>query len=170
MQAQSLGRKDPLEEGMATNSSILDWRIPRTEEPSEVQPTKLQSQTLLKQLSRHACIPETTIMLYVNYTSIKKKTVLFLKLNKFTLICKSLWLKLFNKYLMVKIQFILQHKNFIKRCHFILSNSASEHTGNRHICVTVIRHFYFPQIPHPFLPPKIRSWDERNSQIEKIFF
>ena len=70
MQAQSLGRKDPLEEGMATNSSILDWRIPRTEEPSEVQPTKSQSQTLLKQLSRHACIPETTInvicQLYLN--------------------------------------------------------------------------------------------------------
>jgi len=25
---QSLGRKDPLEEGMATHSSILAWRIP----------------------------------------------------------------------------------------------------------------------------------------------
>ena len=30
---QSLGRKDPLEEEMATHSSILDWRIPWTEEP-----------------------------------------------------------------------------------------------------------------------------------------
>ena len=30
----SLGREDPLEEGMATHSSILAWRIPRTEEPS----------------------------------------------------------------------------------------------------------------------------------------
>ena len=29
----SLGRKDPLEEGMATHSSILAWRIPQTEEP-----------------------------------------------------------------------------------------------------------------------------------------
>ena len=27
-QVQSLGREDPLEEGMATNSSILSWRIP----------------------------------------------------------------------------------------------------------------------------------------------
>ena len=25
---QSLGREDPLEEGMATHSSVLDWRIP----------------------------------------------------------------------------------------------------------------------------------------------
>ena len=28
-----LGQKDPLEKGMATHSSILAWRIPRTEEP-----------------------------------------------------------------------------------------------------------------------------------------
>ena len=27
MQVQSLGREDPLEEGMATHSSILAWRI-----------------------------------------------------------------------------------------------------------------------------------------------
>ena len=30
---RSLGLEDPLEEGMATHSSILVWRIPRTEEP-----------------------------------------------------------------------------------------------------------------------------------------
>ena len=29
----SLGQEDPLEEGMATHSSILAWRIPWTEEP-----------------------------------------------------------------------------------------------------------------------------------------
>ena len=33
MWVQSLGQKDPLEEGMATHSSILAWRIPWTEEP-----------------------------------------------------------------------------------------------------------------------------------------
>ena len=30
----SLGQDDPLEEEMATHSSILAWRIPGTEEPS----------------------------------------------------------------------------------------------------------------------------------------
>ena len=30
---RSLGREDPLEKGMATHSSILSWRIPKTEEP-----------------------------------------------------------------------------------------------------------------------------------------
>ena len=34
---QSLGREDPLEKGMATHSSILDWRIPWTEEPGGLQ-------------------------------------------------------------------------------------------------------------------------------------
>ena len=29
----SLGREDPLEEGMATHSSVIAWEIPWTEEP-----------------------------------------------------------------------------------------------------------------------------------------
>ena len=32
-----LGWEDPLEEGMATHSSILAWRIPRTKEPGVLQ-------------------------------------------------------------------------------------------------------------------------------------
>ena len=34
MRVRSLGGEDPLEEGMATHSSILTWRIPWAEEPS----------------------------------------------------------------------------------------------------------------------------------------
>ena len=34
---QSPGQEDPLEKGMTTHSSILAWRIPRTEEPGELQ-------------------------------------------------------------------------------------------------------------------------------------
>ena len=34
---QSLAWEDPLEEGMATHSSILAWRIPWTEEPGGLQ-------------------------------------------------------------------------------------------------------------------------------------
>ena len=33
MRVLSLGWKDPLQEGMATHSSILAWRIPWTVEP-----------------------------------------------------------------------------------------------------------------------------------------
>ena len=32
-QVRSLGQEDPLEEGMATHSSVLAWRIPQTEKP-----------------------------------------------------------------------------------------------------------------------------------------
>ena len=34
---RSLGQKDPVEEKMATHSSILAWRIPWTEEPGGLQ-------------------------------------------------------------------------------------------------------------------------------------
>ena len=37
MWVRSLGREDPLEEGMATHSSNLAWRIPWTEEPGRLQ-------------------------------------------------------------------------------------------------------------------------------------
>ena len=36
-----LGREDPLEKGTATNSRILAWRIPRTEEPGEPQSQRI---------------------------------------------------------------------------------------------------------------------------------
>ena len=39
---QSLGWEDPLEEGVATHSSILAWRIPWTEEPGGLQSMGLQ--------------------------------------------------------------------------------------------------------------------------------
>ena len=37
MRIQSLGQEGPLEEEMATHSSILDWEIPWTEEPGRLQ-------------------------------------------------------------------------------------------------------------------------------------
>ena len=41
-QVESLGRADPLEKGMATHSSVLAWKIPRTEEPGGLQSMGLQ--------------------------------------------------------------------------------------------------------------------------------
>ena len=37
-----LGRKDPLEKGMATHLSILAWRIPWTEEPGGLKSVRSQ--------------------------------------------------------------------------------------------------------------------------------
>jgi len=47
MQILSLGQEDPLEEGMATYSSILAWEIPWTAEPGGLQSIELQSLTRL---------------------------------------------------------------------------------------------------------------------------
>ena len=40
-----LGAEDPLEEGMATHSSILAWGIPWTEDPGGLRSTGLQKDT-----------------------------------------------------------------------------------------------------------------------------
>ena len=41
-QVRSLFQEDPLEEGMATHSSIIAWKIPWTGEPGELQSMGLQ--------------------------------------------------------------------------------------------------------------------------------
>ena len=57
-QSQFLGREDPLEEGMATLSSILAWRILWSEEPGRLQSIVSQSWIWLKRPSTHP--PEIT--------------------------------------------------------------------------------------------------------------
>ena len=44
-QVQSLGWEDLLQKEMATNSSILTWKIPGRKESGELQSTGSQSQT-----------------------------------------------------------------------------------------------------------------------------
>ena len=56
MWAQSQGQEDPLEEEMATHSSILAWRIPWTEEPGGVQYMRSQRVTWLSVWTHKVCI------------------------------------------------------------------------------------------------------------------
>ena len=44
-QVLPLGQEDPLGKEMATHSSTLAWKIPRTEKPGGLQSIGLQSQT-----------------------------------------------------------------------------------------------------------------------------
>ena len=53
IQVQYLGWEDSLENGMATHSSILAWRIPWTEEPGGLQSTGSQELNTTEQLSHH---------------------------------------------------------------------------------------------------------------------
>ena len=50
---RSLGHKNPLEKEIATHSTILAWKIPRTEEPGGLQP--IESQRV-----RHNCVTKHT--------------------------------------------------------------------------------------------------------------
>ena len=54
---RSLSWEDPLEEAMATHSSIFAWTIPWTEEPGGLQSIELQSQIWAKWLSMHTHRP-----------------------------------------------------------------------------------------------------------------
>ena len=64
---QFLGRKDPLEEEMATHSSILAWKIPWTEEPRGLQSMGCNELDLTEQLStceeRQVCVQVTSVQL-----------------------------------------------------------------------------------------------------------
>ena len=48
---QSLSQEDPLKKGMATNSSILAWRITQTEEAGGLQSMELQESDVTKWLT-----------------------------------------------------------------------------------------------------------------------
>ena len=48
MQVHSLGWEDPLQEDMATYSSILAWRIPRTEKLTRLVHGVMKSQTCMQ--------------------------------------------------------------------------------------------------------------------------
>ena len=61
-QVRFLGQEDPLEDSMATHSSILAWRIPWTERPGGLQSMESQSQTWQEQLSTH---PHTNFLSFL---------------------------------------------------------------------------------------------------------
>ena len=52
MGVQSLGQEDPLEKEMATQSSILAWRIPWTEEPGGLVHEVAKSRTRLSDFTQ----------------------------------------------------------------------------------------------------------------------
>ena len=58
MWVRSLGQGDPLEEGIATHSSILAWGIPWTEEPGWLQSMGLQRVGLNRVTNTQALVGE----------------------------------------------------------------------------------------------------------------
>ena len=66
-QVQSLlqGREDPLEKEMATRSSVLAWRIPKTEEPGGLQSMGSQRVRLFNLILSHLVNKLPTFLLYI---------------------------------------------------------------------------------------------------------
>ena len=61
MWTRSLGQEDLLEEGMATHSSILSWRIPWTKEPGGLQ--SMGSQRIgMTEVTEHAHVNKTRMI------------------------------------------------------------------------------------------------------------
>ena len=54
MKVRSLGQEDPLRESIATHSSILAWKISRTEEPDWLQSIALQRGDMTE-VTQHTC-------------------------------------------------------------------------------------------------------------------
>ena len=65
MKIRSLGPKDPLEEEMATHSSILSWEIPWTEELGRLQSMVLQKSWV--QLGKYTTINHELAVLLFSY-------------------------------------------------------------------------------------------------------
>ena len=66
MQVQSLSQEDPLEEEMATHSTILAWRIPWAEEPGGPQP--MGSQKIISHADLFLVLLFKNRILPVNFT------------------------------------------------------------------------------------------------------
>ena len=64
-----LGQEDPLEEEMATQSSILAWEIPQREEPDGLQSLRLKESDTTEQLNT------TYIRIYKQYAYILEKAM-----------------------------------------------------------------------------------------------
>ena len=73
---RSLGWEDPLEEGVATHSSILSWRIPWTEEPVGYSPQGHKESDTTEQLSTaqkhtYVCMPAISCFIPLNEASFR---------------------------------------------------------------------------------------------------
>ena len=84
-QVWSLGQEDPLEEGMATHSSILAWRIPRTEEPGGLQSIQLQRVRHVQAVDK--IVMQTPLNLYLMTSEGSMASLLHYGRNCFDSIC-----------------------------------------------------------------------------------
>ena len=89
----SLGQEDPLEEEAATQSSILAWKIPRTEKPGGLQYMSTKRHTWV---SMHICIIMHIYLAPVIAVAATNASIMILIYKKSNYIAKNMKAELFN--------------------------------------------------------------------------
>ena len=133
-QVQSLGQEDPLEKGIATYSSILAWRIPRTEEAGGLQSMRSQwvrnnwaTDTFLFLLS-NVCI--FTLASFLTQFYVSTFSFLFLSHLLLSLSCCILWISV--NCLKFRVEQV--GDKYIYRSFFIsIQNLNPKPSANKHI-------------------------------------
>ena len=123
----SLGWEDPLEEGIATHSSILAWRIPWTEEPGGLQSMGSQRvghDWVIKHSTANPCLAKALLR---SCEGLLKFVHLVICVCK---ICASKlsWPQLINK--CFKTLFLTWFLLFLTDLHCHMASSGHEHLGD----------------------------------------
>ena len=124
MQLQSLGQKDPLEEGMATHCSILAWRSPWTEEPGGLQSMGLQR--VGHDWSDLACMHP-----FLWFNSVQSFTCVRLFVTPWTAACQA-FLSITNSWSLLKlmsIESVMPSNHLILCCPLLLLPSFFPRIG-----------------------------------------
>ena len=96
MQVRSLGWEEPLEKEMATNSSILAWRIPWTEGPGGCSPWGHKESNMTEQLNNNSnyhiyCLETISLLSKSKWKKKKKEIDVGHKLTFITLEMEEIW-------------------------------------------------------------------------------
>ena len=95
-QVRSLGWEEPLEKEMATNSSILAWRIPWTEGPGGCSPWGHKESNMTEQLNNNSnyhiyCLETISLLSKSKWKKKKKEIDVGHKLTFITLEMEEIW-------------------------------------------------------------------------------
>ena len=119
----SLGQDGPLEEQMATHSSILAWKIPSTEEPGRLQSTRLQR-------VGHDWVTKLSVMkCYMNVPKNKMIFILYLKFVFWTYLKSGILFLIFFFLIWEHDEYVQFYNCPSQTCsildswHFVLENS-----------------------------------------------
>ena len=125
---QSLGWEDPLDEEMATHSSIVARIIPWMEEPSGLQCRVAQSSTRPKQFSTYVYMHMHVLCVYI-YTHIHTYTSIYTHLYAYMYMCICVGMSVQVFYIYIYTYIRLHIYTFIYMCIYVLEKAMAPHSS-----------------------------------------